>query len=198
MTMKKFLVGKRISLHGLTLEQIQESSEYFSWLDDLSLDTFTERSYFPNNIRRMEHYYEHACSNTDLMLLGIFDNDSEKHIGNITFQEINWIHQRAFIAYLLGDKEFAGKGIITDAVLMLMYYGFNKLNFQRIYGGVSEHHIASQRVCEKVGLKIEGRMRKHLIKNGKASDVLMVGSIRDEWMKSHGQKAQDLFEIPPV
>lgn len=196
--MKKFLIGKRISLHGLISKEVQEDSPYFSWLEDLSLDKYTERSYFPNSIERMNSYYSQACSNTTLVLLGIFLNENGKHIGNITFQEIDWINSRAFIAYMLGENEYSGKGIMTDAVLMMMYYGFNKLNFERIHGGVSELHIGSQKVCEKVGLVVEGRMRNHLLRNGSRSDALIVGALRDEWMQTHGQKAKDVFEILPT
>ena len=196
--MKKYLIGKTISLHGLTAVDVSEDSPYFSWLDDLSLDSFTERSYFPNNSTRMKSYFDRACENDDLILLGIFDNETDKHIGNITFQEIDWINRRAFIAYMLGDKEFSGKGIITQAVLMMMFYGFQKLNFDRIHGGVSELHVASIRICQKVGLLEEGRMRKHITRNGESSDILVVGSLRDEWLVSHGDKALQLFAVPPT
>jgi len=196
--MKQFLVGKRISLHGLRPEDLTVNSPYYGWLEDLSLDQYTERSYFPNSESRMKAYYDVSTKNQSLILLGIFDNDSGKHIGNITFQDINWLNRRAFIAYLLGDDSFSGKGIVTEAVLMMMYYGFNRLNFNRIYGGVTALHAASMKVCEKVGLKEEGRMRQHFFRNGEFSDSLVVGAVRDEWMPEFGGKAKDLFQIPPT
>lgn len=196
--MQQFLVSKRISIHGLKSENLTTDSPYYSWLEDLSLDQYTERSYFPNSESRMRTYYERSTQNQSLILLGIFDNESGKHIGNITFQDINWLNRRAFIAYLLGDNSFAGKGIVTEAVLMMMYYGFNRLNFNRIYGGVTALHGASMKVCEKVGLKEEGRMRQHFYRNGEFSDSLVVGAIRDEWMAEFGQKAKELFTVPPT
>jgi len=196
--MKKFLIGKRIYLSGLEPKHLLVTEPYYSWLDDLSLDHFTERSYFPNNPSRMQKYYDASCANSNLILLGIFDNQTDKHIGNITFQDINWINRRAFIAYLLGDKSFAGKGIITEAVIMMMYYGFNKLNFERIYGGVSDLHMASKKICKKTGLKIEGRMRNHLYRNGQFSDALVVGALRDEWMKEYETIALEYFEVKPT
>lgn len=196
--MQQFLVSKRISIHGLKSENLTTDSPYYSWLEDLSLDQYTERSYFPNSESRMRAYYEKSTQNQSLILLGIFDNESGKHIGNITFQDINWLNRRAFIAYLLGDNSFAGKGIVTEAVLMMMYYGFNRLNFNRIYGGVTALHGASMKVCEKVGLKEEGRMRQHFYRNGEFSDSLVVGAIRDEWMAEFGQKAKEMFTIPPT
>jgi RimJ/RimL family protein N-acetyltransferase len=196
--MKQFLVGKRISLHGLKPENLLVDSPYYRWLEDLSLDQYTERSYYPNSESRMRDYYDKSTQNQNLILLGIFDNESGKHIGNITFQDINWLNRRAFIAYLLGDNSFAGKGIVTEAVLMMMYYGFNRLNFNRIYGGVTALHGASMKVCEKVGLKEEGRMRQHFFRNGVFSDSIVVGAVRDEWMPEFGEKSKALFEVPPT
>lgn len=194
--MKRYLVGKRISLHGLTQSDISPSSPYYSWLDDLSLDTHTERSVFPNSEKRMESYFRRTQDTHDLILLGIFDNESNKHIGNITFQEINWVRKRAFIGYLLGDKDFAGKGIVTEASLMMMYYGFTKLNFDRIHGSVSEKHTASRRVCAKVGLLEEGRMREHFLANGEPADLIIVGALKREWLPAYGSQSASLFEQP--
>ena len=86
--MKRFLVGNRISLHGLTPENMEVNSPYYNWLEDMSLDIYTERSYFPNSAQRMKAYYEESCKNQGLILLGVFDNETDKHIGNVSFQEI--------------------------------------------------------------------------------------------------------------
>lgn len=196
--MKKYLIGKRISLHGLTPEMLEISAPYYSWLDDLSLDIYTERSYFPNSQKRIQDYYHESLNNQSLILLGIFDNETDKHIGNISFQEISWIARRASIAYLIGDKSFLGKGIATDAVMMMMYYGFNKLNFQRIFAGVSDMHEASKKVCLKSGMKQEGRFRNDLFRNGEFSDSIVYAAIRDEWMEEKGEKAIDIFEEKPT
>jgi RimJ/RimL family protein N-acetyltransferase len=195
--MQKFILGKRIYLRGLTENEISVESPYYDWLDDLSLDLYTERSYYPNSPERMTAYYRRACRNEDLLLLGIFDVQSDKHIGNITLSDINYFHRRGFIAYMLGDHEFEGTGLITDAVLMLMYYAFNKLNFERIDGGVSNVHPASRRVCEKVGLYVEGTQRRHFLRNGVWHDRLIVGAIREEWMSSFSDAAQACFAQKP-
>lgn len=195
--MKNFLIGKRIYLRGLSSKEMGEDSAYMSWLNDLSLDMYTERSYFPNTIGMIQSFYDRAQQNKDLLLLGIFDSKTDTHIGNITISEINMFHRRGFIAYLLGDKNFNGKGLTTDACLMLMYYAFNKLNFERIDGGVSDIHPASRRVCEKVGLMVEGCQKRHFLRNGIWHDRLIVGAIREEWMSKFGEKAVDCFETLP-
>ena len=194
--MKKFLIGKRISLHGLSSEDINEKSPYFSWLDDLSLDLYTEKSYYPNNIQRMQDYYHQTNKSDKILFLGIFDNETKKHIGNLCLQAICNLNRRAEVAYFLGDKNFSRKGIVTEAVKMIMYYGFNKLNLERIHAGASERNLASIRIFEKCGLKIEGKMRNHLFRNGEFSDVVLAGAFRSEWMKE--VKTESLFQFKPT
>ena len=146
---------------------------------------YTERSYFPNTPQRMEAYVRHARLHQDRILLGVFDDATKRHIGNITFDEIDYINGRAAIACLLGDDTFAGKGIMTEAMLMMMSYGFNKLNLHRIFAGVASMNPASQKMCEKAGLLVEGCQRQHLLRNGERHDRILMGALRPEWIQSH-------------
>ena len=196
--MKNFLVGKRIYLRGLIDREVQEDSPYFNWLNDLSLDQFTNRSDFPHSIGGLRKYVERSRTTRDFVHLGIFDNSTDRHIGNITLQDFDWVNRRAFIGYLLGDHEFSGKGLATEAVLMMMYYGFNRLNLERIHTTISERNIGSLNVAKKTGLITEGRIRKHLLRNGCWSDLLIVGALRDEWMAEFGGQAKELFKVTPA
>lgn len=195
--MNTFLAGKRISLCGLLPEDLDPRGAYYRWLNDLSLDLYSERSYFPNSPQRMESYYQLSIEKK-LILLGICDNASGRHIGNITLQELDWLNRRAFMGYLIGEKDFSGKGIASEACLMMMYYGFNKLNFERIWTTVSAKHAASLKVAEHAGLKREGLMRGHQLRNGVREDLVLVGAMRDEWINERGEPARQTFASLPI
>jgi RimJ/RimL family protein N-acetyltransferase len=192
-----FLVGKRLSLNALKPSALDVNGGYYRWLDDLSLDLYSERSYFPNSPQRMEEYYTLSVQRK-LLLLGIFDKVSGNHVGNITLQELDWVNRRGFIGYLIGEKDFAGRGIASEACLMLLYYGFNKLNLDRIWTTVSVDHAASLKVAEKAGFKVEGRLREHQMRNGRRSDLIIVGALRQEWMTERGDAARDAYATLPV
>jgi ribosomal-protein-alanine N-acetyltransferase len=195
--MQSFLAGTKVNLKGLGVSQIKPDSPYYCWLDDLSLDLYSERSYFPNSESRMERYFESATAGK-LVLLGIFDAASDKHLGNITLQDIDWINRRGFIGYLIGDKEFTGKGIASDACLMLLYYAFNKLNLDRVWTTVSVENAASLKVAKKAGLKEEGRLRGHQMRNGSRHDLLAFGALREEWTMERGERARACFAQLPI
>jgi RimJ/RimL family protein N-acetyltransferase len=153
---------------------------------------------FPNSVARMREYYEESVRNTTRVLLGIYDNSSGSHIGNITLQQINWVNRSASVAYLIGDRSFAGRGIATEAVRMVMYYGFNRLNLERLHAGVSARHHASRRVLEKSGMREEGRLRGALLRNGERTDVILFGGLRDEWLAELGDAVRGMFVVPPT
>ena len=69
---------------------------------------------------------------------------------------------------------------------MMMSYGFtNKLNLHRIFAGVASMNPASQKMCEKAGLLVEGCQRQHLLRNRERHDRTLMGALRPEWIQSH-------------
>ena len=72
----------------------------------------------------------------------------------------------AELGYWIGESHW-GKGLATQAVKLMVDYGFNKLDLIRIYAGVFEYNEASMKVLEKNGFEKECILRKAVIKNGK-------------------------------
>ncbi len=73
------------------------------------------------------------------------------------------------IGYWLGEP-FWGKGIATDAVKLIVDYGFNNLDINRIWAGVFAYNDGSKRVLEKNGFELEAVLKKAVYKNEKYWD----------------------------
>lgn len=98
---------------------------------------------------------------------GIFKNDNKRLVGTINlFQVVRGSLQSAFIGYFL-DHSHNGKGYTTEAVKIMVEYGFRNLKLHRIEAGVMPHNIGSIRVLEKAGFHKEGMARKNVKINGK-------------------------------
>ncbi|WMX17298.1 MULTISPECIES: GNAT family N-acetyltransferase [unclassified Aureispira] len=69
------------------------------------------------------------------------------------------------LGYWIGEA-YWGQGIVTEAVRYMISYAFEHFEVQRIYAGVFEGNIGSQRVLEKVGFRLESIVPKGVIKNG--------------------------------
>ena len=75
----------------------------------------------------------------------------------------------AEVGYWIGEP-YWGRGIATEAVKLIVKYGFEKLDLVRIYTGVFDFNKASQRVLEKAGFKLEAVFKNSVIKNNKIYD----------------------------
>jgi RimJ/RimL family protein N-acetyltransferase len=85
----------------------------------------------------------------------------------------------AEIGYWLGE-EFWGRGIATEALIVVTKHAFANHDLCRVYAHVFDWNPASARVLEKAGFAYEGRMRKSVTKEGQTIDQLMYAMIREE------------------
>jgi [ribosomal protein S5]-alanine N-acetyltransferase len=67
-------------------------------------------------------------------------------------------------------EEYWGKGIVTEAVRQIIDYGFKTFDINRIFARPYATNLASQRVLEKAGMKLEARFEKSIYKNGQLLD----------------------------
>lgn len=84
----------------------------------------------------------------------------------------------AEIGYWLGE-EFWGRGIATEALIVVTEYAFSNYDVCRLYAHVFAWNPASARVLEKAGYEYEGRLRKSVTKDGQTIDQLMYAMIRE-------------------
>jgi len=84
---------------------------------------------------------------------------------------------KAKISYWIAPK-FRGKGIMTKIVKLVTNYAFKKYKFIRIFGNVRTFNKGSARVLEKAGYKLEGILRKDVIKDGKYTDTMIWARVK--------------------
>lgn len=78
----------------------------------------------------------------------------------------------AEMGYWLAE-EFWGQGIMSEVVPAFVDYCFEKFSLNRIYATTYSRNPASARVLEKTGFVFEGRLRKHVVKDGQILDSLL-------------------------
>lgn len=94
-------------------------------------------------------------------------------VGSIGIYKLNDIFRlNAELGYWLGEP-YWGKGIMVEAVKLIVEYGFKNWQLERIFARPLGKNIASQKVLEKAGLKFEYRIEQNLIKNGILEDELI-------------------------
>ncbi|WP_028399318.1 GNAT family N-acetyltransferase [Ectobacillus panaciterrae] len=117
--------------------------------------------------------------NDQFYSFAMFHKATNELIGLVTFMDIlRGALQSCFIGYFL-DQKHNGKGYMTEAVKLVVQYGFEHLSLHRIEAGVMPHNIGSIRVLEKAGFEKEGIARKNVKINGKWEDHQVLAIINE-------------------
>jgi [ribosomal protein S5]-alanine N-acetyltransferase len=177
-----FAKGRKLYLRPL--ERTDLTERYQSWLNDPDVTLYMEAGVFPTTLQQLEKYYQEVTSSPNQVILAVIHQKSDLHIGNVKLGPINWVHRRAALGILIGDKEFWGRGLGTEAVCLAVEYGFYRLNLHRIGLGVFEEHKSAVRCYQKVGFKIEGHLREDVFRDGQYKNGLWMGLLRSEYKSS--------------
>ena len=100
-------------------------------------------------------------------------------IGMMGLESVDSVSKRAEIGYWLG-KPYWGKGIMQEAISLLLDFGFKKLKLERIFAKVYHKNPASAHLLEKHGFTKEGTLRRHVFRNGEWLDEHHYGLLREE------------------
>jgi RimJ/RimL family protein N-acetyltransferase len=118
--------------------------------------------------------------------LYVMVDDGDRVLGHVGLYEIDHRIRTGEFAILLGDKPSWGKGIGLACTRWMVKYGFEELNLHRIHLTVLATNVRAQRMYEKLGFKLEGRLRHAQWKGGQYVDVLCMGILDDEWRTHAG------------
>lgn len=83
----------------------------------------------------------------------------------------------AEIGYWLGETHW-GQGIATEALKAVSDYAFKNFDLCRLYAPVFAWNPASARVLKKAGYRLEGRLKKSIIKDDKTIDSWLYALVR--------------------
>ncbi|MDO8558219.1 MAG: GNAT family protein [bacterium] len=176
---KAFIEGKKVYLRTIGTEDLTDV--YRDWLNDSEICLFNSHHRFPNYDENMKEYYERIIKSRTNLILAIVDRGTDRHIGNVALQDIDFLNQNAELAVIIGDKDFWSRGVGYDACSLIMTHGFTELNLHRMYCGTFGDNVGMQKLALKLGFKPEGISRGQVFKNGSFKDVIRYGILRHEF-----------------
>jgi len=104
-------------------------------------------------------------------------------VGTIGLLDIDSKNQKAEYYIAMGENSFKGKGVAKEASVLILQYGFEKLNLNRIYLYTETGNIGAQRLFERVGFVKEGLIREDIVSHGKYVDRFAYGILYKDWIK---------------
>ena len=172
-----FIVGDRIYLRPL---EVDDADSAVPWLNDAEIRQYMGIT-SPTNKVRERGYVERFYKDDRKTHLGIMLKERDQLMGHIGLYDISISQRHAELGILIGDRGCWSKGYGTEAMNLMLEYGFNQLSLHRIYLFVLDFNVRAVRAYEKVGFIRECVMREHGYRNGEYCDDYAMSILEDEW-----------------
>ena len=124
-----------------------------------------------------------AFANKEAISWKVSLNDSDKLIGYIGFWRMDKANFRAEVGFGI-DNNFRNKGFITEALDLILDFGFNQMNFHSIMADTDPLNKASIKVLEKIGFKKEAHIRENYYFRGKFIDSYYFGLLESKFQSN--------------
>jgi RimJ/RimL family protein N-acetyltransferase len=102
-------------------------------------------------------------------------------VGEVRLDRVDMTDRRASYAIGIYDPAMLGKGIGTEATLLVLQHAFQDLELHRVGLRVVAFNERAIRSYQKCGFQIEGRERESCLVDGKRYDDVMMGLLVSEF-----------------
>ena len=176
-----FIDGKKVYLRGLTAEDMNDLA---GWINDPQVTHFLFMGDRPAHVKLLQEQWEKDARNPNEVQFAVIDRKTDKIIGWTGLFVINWISRTAEYRVFIGDTKSRNKGMGTEVARLLVAYGFDKLNLQKVWLGVNAEHIGGFKSYQKAGFVKEGVLRREIYRNNRYYDAVRMSILREEYEKS--------------
>jgi RimJ/RimL family protein N-acetyltransferase len=173
------MVGNKCYLSPLSIEDAEKCTE---WNNDLEVTINLGRY---SNSSDLNTEKQKLSESADAHNYGIIDKETDELIGNCGFFDMDNINQTAEAGILIGNKSYWNKGYGTEAMALLLDYGFKALNLYNILIRVYSFNERVIKCYEKVGFKIIGERRKSLQRGNKRYDIIYLDILYNEFYENN-------------
>ncbi|HLY27812.1 MAG TPA: GNAT family protein [Aggregatilineales bacterium] len=186
MPTESFLQGKLVELSAI---QRSDLPVIASWGRDTEfLGNQFYGLLYPDNLEDLTLEFEqqhgtlwHGIESLKELPFAIRPQDGGEIIGIVQFKHFDWRSLLAEVGISVGNREYWDKGYGTDAMRVMLRYGFMELGLNRIELTVFGFNPRAVRSYEKAGFQREGSLRESLYRDGQFHDQLVLGILRTEW-----------------
>lgn len=170
----KKLIGENIYLSPINKEDYEK---YTEWINDLDISLKLGNAHQIYTLKKEQEILEEISENSFAIIL----KEDDKLIGNCGLINIEQVTRKAELGIFIGEKEYWNMGYGTEAINLLLDYGFNLLNLHNIMLEVFAFNKRAIECYKKIGFKEIGRRREAREIAGKRYDEVFMDMLSTEF-----------------
>jgi RimJ/RimL family protein N-acetyltransferase len=164
----KKLSGIKCYLSPINFDDIEK---YTEWVNDMETGLYVLFGSNVLDLVKEKKLLEYLNQND--IIMAIIEKENNKAVGICGFHNRNEVHRSATFGIFIGDKNYWGHGLGTEATLLALDYAFNLLNLNSISLEVVDYNKRAIQCYEKCGFHYVGKKRKSLYMAGVYHDLLI-------------------------
>jgi RimJ/RimL family protein N-acetyltransferase len=173
------LVGERVRLRGVRDDDLPALARWA--MDPGRMATLSSRVAPPSEAAAKERIAEWSANQDGDLGFAIETLDEPPVlIGTIGLWGAQAKDRCATLGIALG-REHIGRGYGTDAMRVIVGYGFREMGLHRIQLSVAPFNPAGIRAYQKAGFVEEGRRRQAVLHDGRWYDDVLMSTLDHEW-----------------
>ncbi len=111
----------------------------------------------------------------------IVETSQEQLLGNCGLDSIDWVHRTAELGIFIGSSDDWGHGYGSEALALLLRYGFTVLNLNNIMLRVNSDNVRAQRCYDKAGFRAIGLRRQALQRGRQRLDEIFMDILAEDF-----------------
>ncbi|WP_149180211.1 GNAT family N-acetyltransferase [Streptomyces sp. TRM49041] len=180
---KPTLTGDKVILRPFTEDDADTMAEIFADPETAKLTGSLNRPPFSSG--QLRSWYGSRGDQPDRLDLGLVDRASGDLVGELVLFEYDEPNRSCTFRVAIGPKG-RDRGLGTEAIRLLLAYGFERLGLNRVQLGVFTFNPRALRVYERVGFVREGVEREALLHDGEWIDSVRMSVLAREWVRDLG------------
>jgi len=185
-SVKPTLTRERVLLRPFTLDA--DAPALRAMLQDAEAMRLTGGSHGPGDLpawdaaaqARFREWYETRNLEQGRLDLAVVDRASARCVGEVVLNDWSPANRSCGFRTVLGP-DGRGRGLGTEAVRMIVGYGFEQLGLHRISLEVYAFNPRARRAYEKAGFRPEGVLRESLRYGDQWIDATVMSILAPEW-----------------
>jgi RimJ/RimL family protein N-acetyltransferase len=154
---------------------------YQSWINDFEVSRTLAIGLTPITLEAEYAWYDQPRNPKETVMFTIYELATSRPVGNTGLEHIDQQNRTAELGLLIGEKKCWGKGYGTEAVSLMLDYGFTGLGLHSIMLHYYSCNQRAGRAYSRAGFKAIGRRREALYRGGRYYDLVYMDCLANDF-----------------